>query len=64
MRHSFGALIYRATKSRAAVQELMQHALWSTSARYALSAVDEVREGHAAAVLEKFAAEQKPPDVV
>lgn len=59
MRHTYGSMIYRATKNRAAVQELMQHSQWSTSARYALSAMDEVRAGHSAQVLKQFETETR-----
>lgn len=50
LRHTFGTLVYRATGSREAVQQLLQHAEWSTSARYAMGAEDEVRFAHGAAV--------------
>lgn len=53
-RHAFGAFIYRATKSRAAVSQLLQHASWETSSIYAGAAEDDVRAAHSKAVVETF----------
>jgi len=53
-RHAFGAFIYRATKSRAAVSQLLQHASWDTSSIYAGAAEDDVRSAHSKAVVETF----------
>lgn len=42
LRHTYGTAIYRATRSRQAVQMLMQHASWETSERYAIDAEADV----------------------
>jgi len=55
LRHTFGTLIYRATRSRDAVQQLMQHASWKTSRRYTLDAEDDVRAAHAETVADALA---------
>jgi len=54
LRHTYGTLVYRATHSREAVQQLLQHGSWETSARYAMGAEDDVRLGHARAVVKHF----------
>lgn len=54
LRHTYGTLVYRATGSRDAVQQLLQHADWTTSARYAMGAEDDVRRAHGAAVVTHF----------
>jgi integrase len=42
LRHSLGTLIFRATGSREAVKEFLQHESIETTARYTLAAVDQV----------------------
>lgn len=41
-RHSFGSAIYRATKSREAVKELLSHGTLAMSERYTLAVADDV----------------------
>lgn len=54
LRHTYGTLVYRATRSREAVQQLLQHSSWTTSARYAMEAEDDVRAAHGDAVVRHF----------
>jgi integrase len=46
LRHSYAAIVYRATQSREAVRELLSHATVKTTERYTLSAVDDVLRAH------------------
>lgn len=47
LRHTYASAVYRATRSRDAVQQLLQHASWTTSERYALEAEADVLDAHA-----------------
>lgn len=60
LRHTYATLVYQATHSREAVQQLMQHGSWKTSARYALGADDAVRLAHGKAVVQHFGTTGRP----
>lgn len=64
LRHSYGTLVYRATGSREAVQQLLQHASWDTSARYAIGAEDEIRRAHGDTVVRHFGTTALPDTAV
>lgn len=55
-RHSYATAVYRATRSRDAVQQLLQHASWETSARYAMDAEADVLNAHAVSVVRHIGA--------
>lgn len=59
LRHTFGALVYKSTKSLSAVRELLSHATTKTTERYTLSAVDDVLAAH---VRQVASSQSREPD--
>lgn len=55
LRHSWGAMAYRATLSLEAVGDMMQHADRSTTRRYAMDAEEDVAAAHSATIHDHFA---------